>query len=90
MLIERAALTNKRILEAEAADAPDDVNDTEPGVRTYGSLIAWNTADQLAALGILHIILALILVSGRVISDSACAILSLTPFYSLPIREEAS
>ncbi|KAI9432402.1 MAGE-domain-containing protein [Lactarius indigo] len=68
-LIERAALTNKRIFEVEAADAPDDVADAEPGTRTYGSLIAWNSADQLAALGILYVILALILVSGKVISD---------------------
>ncbi|KAH9054702.1 MAGE-domain-containing protein [Lactarius vividus] len=68
-LIERAALTNKRIFEVEAADAPDDVASAEPGTRTYGSLIAWNSADQLAALGILYVILALILVSGKVISD---------------------
>jgi hypothetical protein len=33
MFIERAALM--RILEAEAADVPNDVNDTEPGMRTY-------------------------------------------------------
>jgi hypothetical protein len=32
MLIECAALTNKHILEAEAADSPDDVNDTESGI----------------------------------------------------------
>src|SRR6266702_1877447 len=70
-LIERAALTNKRIFEVEAADAPDDVDDAEPGTRTYGSLIAWNSADQLSALGILYVILALILVNGKVISDSA-------------------
>ncbi|KAF8465443.1 MAGE-domain-containing protein [Russula ochroleuca] len=68
-LIERAALTNKRILEAEAAEAPDDVDGAEHGVRTYGTLIAWNNADQLSALGILHVILALVLVSGKVISD---------------------
>ena len=30
-LIERVALTNKRILEAEAADAPDDGNSAEHG-----------------------------------------------------------
>lgn len=90
MLIERVALTNKRFLEVEASDAPDNDNDTEPGVRTYSGLIAWNTADQLAALGILHVIFVLILVSGRVISDSACAILSLTSLYPLPICEEAS
>jgi hypothetical protein len=69
-LIERASATNKRILEVEAADAPDDVDDAEPGARTYGSLIAWNGADQLATLGILYVILALILVSGKVITDS--------------------
>jgi hypothetical protein len=70
-LIERAALTNKRLLEAEAADTPDEVDGAEHGVRTYGTLIAWNNADQLSALGILHVILALVLVSGKVISDSA-------------------
>ena len=70
VLIERASATNKRILEVEAADAPDDVDDAEPGARTYGSLIAWNGADQLATLGILYVILALILVSGKVITDS--------------------
>jgi hypothetical protein len=37
--IERAALMNKQILEAQAADSLDDVNDTEPGVCTYGSLV---------------------------------------------------
>jgi hypothetical protein len=63
-------MTNKRILEVEAAEAPDDVNGTEPGMRSYGSLIAWNNADQLSALGILHVVLALILVSGKVINDS--------------------
>jgi hypothetical protein len=69
-LIERAAQTNKRIFEVEAANAPDKVDDAKPGVRTYGSLIAWNSSDQLAALGSLHMILVLILVSGKVISDS--------------------
>ncbi|KAI0295323.1 MAGE family-domain-containing protein, partial [Multifurca ochricompacta] len=69
VLIERAALTNKPIIESEAAEMPDDVDDTEPGARTYGSLIAWNSSDQLAALGILHVILTLILVNGKVISD---------------------
>ena len=67
----RTTLTNKRILELEAAEAPDDVDGAEPGMRTYGSLIAWNSADQLSTLGILHVVLALILVSGKVISASA-------------------
>jgi len=71
VLIERTTLTNKRILELEAAEAPDYVDGAEPGIRTYGSLIAWNSADQLSTLGILHVVLALILVSGKVISTSA-------------------
>lgn len=37
--------------------------------RNYGSIISWSTADQLAALGLLHVILALILVNGRSISE---------------------
>ncbi|KAI9461517.1 MAGE-domain-containing protein [Russula earlei] len=69
VLIERASLTNKRILEAETADAPDDVDGAEPGIRTYGCLIAWNSSDQFSALGIMHVVLALILVSGKVIND---------------------
>jgi melanoma-associated antigen len=73
-------MANKRILEAEAADAPDDVDGAEHGVRTYGSIIAWNSADQLSALGILHVILALILVSGKIITDSASLILLFVPF----------
>ena len=35
VLIERASATNKFILEVEVADSPDDVDDVEPGVRTY-------------------------------------------------------
>ena len=77
VLIERTTLTNKRILEVEAAEVPDDVDGAEPDMRTYGSLIAWNSADQLPTLGILHVVLALILVSGKVISDSA----ALVPFH---------
>ena len=86
VLIERTTSTNKRILEAEAAEAPDDVDGTDPGMRTYGCLIAWNSADQLSALGILHVILALILVSGKIISDSATPspfLLRFSPFSHL-------
>ena len=82
VLIERTTLTNKRILELEAAEAPDYVDGAEPGIRTYGSLIAWNSADQLPTLGILHVVLALILVSGKVISDSAALVRFHPPFPS--------
>jgi melanoma-associated antigen len=70
-------MVNKRILEAEAADTLDDADGVEHGVHTYGTLIAWDSADQLflSALGVLHVSLTLVLMSGKVISDSTFPIL---------------
>lgn len=77
LIIEYAALTDEQILEEEAADAPDDDDDEDVfGIRTYGSIIAWSNTDQLGSIGVLYVVLTLILVSGRVMTDS-------TP-YSLP------
>lgn len=72
LLIELAAQTDENILEMEAADAPstDEEDENDFGPRYYGSIISWSTADQLGPTGVLYIILALILVSGRVMSDS--------------------
>lgn len=71
LIIEHAALTDEKILEEEAVDAPDDDDDDDGvGFRTYGSIISWNQADQLGSIGILYIVLTLILVSGRVITES--------------------
>jgi melanoma-associated antigen len=66
-----AAQTEEAILEAEAALVPSDDEDdeSESGPSYYGSIISWSTADQLGPTGVLYIILALILVSGRVMSD---------------------
>ncbi|KAG9316784.1 MAGE-domain-containing protein [Chiua virens] len=58
-IIEQAALTDEHLLEEELVEGLDDDDDEMP--RNYGSVIAWSTADQLAALGLLHVILALIL-----------------------------
>ncbi|KAG6885808.1 hypothetical protein C0993_009568 [Termitomyces sp. T159_Od127] len=69
-IIEHAALTDERILEEETADAPPEDDEDEIYTQHYGCLISWSSADQLGALGILYTILALILVSGRVISDA--------------------
>lgn len=70
LIIELAALTDEHILEEEAVDAPSDDDDDDMfGPRSYGSIISWSTADQLGPIGVLYIILALILVSGRVMSD---------------------
>ncbi|VDB83147.1 unnamed protein product [Peniophora sp. CBMAI 1063] len=68
-LIELAAHTDAAVLEAEMADAPDVTDEGEVGARSYGSILAWNTGDHLAALGVMHVVLALILVNGKVVSD---------------------
>ncbi|KIJ90175.1 hypothetical protein K443DRAFT_686926 [Laccaria amethystina LaAM-08-1] len=75
LIIERAGLTDEQILEQELADTPFDdsddeddngADDDERRPRPYGSLISWSITNEL---GILHVILALILVSGRVMTD---------------------
>nr|GAT52227.1 predicted protein [Mycena chlorophos] len=69
-LIEAMAATDEDILEVEAEDAPsEDDDDDEYTAKSYGNMLAWSKADQLAPLGILYVILALILVSGRVVGD---------------------
>ncbi|KAJ7186488.1 MAGE family-domain-containing protein [Mycena filopes] len=69
-IIAQAAVTHEDILEEEAADAPsDDEDDDSAGSVTYGSIISWSNADHVGALGILYVVLALILVSGRVMGD---------------------
>ncbi|KAK0189970.1 MAGE family-domain-containing protein [Armillaria mellea] len=70
-IIEEAAQVSEKILEEEALEeAENDDNDDERGTRSYGSLISWSHTDQISSVGILYIILALILVSGRVLSDA--------------------
>ncbi|KAI0033586.1 MAGE family-domain-containing protein [Vararia minispora EC-137] len=68
-LITVAAQTDRVIMSEELDIAPAPPDD-EVGARSYGSIIAWNAGDALSALGILHVMLALILVNGRVISDA--------------------
>jgi hypothetical protein len=74
LIIEHAALTDEHLLDIETADAPDedevDSDDEAFGSHHYGSIISWSKADQLGSLGIQYVILALIMVNGRVISDS--------------------
>jgi len=70
LIIEYAALTDEQILEEEAADTLDDDDEDGFGLRTYGSIISWSNADQLGSIGVLYVVLTLILVSGRVMTDS--------------------
>ena len=54
--------------EGDFEDDEDD--DAERVPKYYGSLISWTKGDQLGAIGVLYVILALVLVNGRVMTDS--------------------
>jgi hypothetical protein len=72
VIVEFAALTEENILEEESTDDPDDFDPDNPsGTRSYGSIIAWSRSDQLGLIGLLYVILALILVSGKVMSEGS-------------------
>ncbi|KAL0953796.1 hypothetical protein HGRIS_004980 [Hohenbuehelia grisea] len=72
IIIEESLQTDEKILEEEMADAPsdDDDDDDAASSRSYGSIIAWNSTDHLAPIGFGYVVLALILVSGRVLGDN--------------------
>ena len=59
------------LFNADEADylEDDDEDDAERVPKYYGSLISWTKGDQLGAVGVLYVILALVLVNGRIISD---------------------
>lgn len=74
-LIEAAAQTDEQIHEEEAKEAPSDDEDdafSEGGYtpRYYGSIISWSRSEQPGPIGIIYVVLAIILVNGRVIPDS--------------------
>ena len=68
IILDYAALTDQEIYEQEIEDLPEGADDET--LVMYGSIISWSDSDQLGSLGILYVVLALILVSGRVIADS--------------------
>ena len=53
----------------------DDEDDAERVPKYYGSLISWTKGDQLGAVGVLYVILALVLVNGRIMTDGKCTFL---------------
>ncbi|KAL1662948.1 MAGE family-domain-containing protein [Schizophyllum commune] len=69
LIIEYAALSDSQIIEQEAAEMPSDDEDDDAAAKRYGSIISWSQCDQLGAIGITYVILALILGSGRVMND---------------------
>jgi hypothetical protein len=62
-LIRLASIPDEDIRTQELADA---VNDELP---VSGTILAWQTSDQMASYGTLYVILSLILVNGKTIAD---------------------
>ncbi|KAI0764243.1 MAGE family-domain-containing protein [Trametes elegans] len=98
LLIEKACSPDAEIRELEQAenlDANEEFaqDDNPVGTRSTGSIFAWHHADQLASVGILYTILALILVEGRVINDndlrSILKRLQLPPSAAVPLSSQA-
>ncbi|TFK80919.1 MAGE-domain-containing protein [Polyporus arcularius HHB13444] len=98
-LIELACSPDADIRELEQKENRDDnqefAEDDNPiGTRSTGSIFAWQNADQLPSIGILYVILALILVEGRVISDNDLRAilkrLQLPPSAPIPLSSQAS
>ena len=57
------------IKTAEVESLADELDDEERH-RVSGCILAWESGDQLSAIGLLHVVLSVILVNGKVISDS--------------------
>ncbi|TBU23684.1 hypothetical protein BD311DRAFT_768055 [Dichomitus squalens] len=77
-LIEQACAPDAEIREIEQKEHVDEneefaEDDNPVGQRSTGSIFSWHASDQLAATGILYVVLALILVEGRVVSDGTYA-----------------
>lgn len=65
----------KAVEQQPDSDEDDDPDDSAVKSANTGAIVAWQNADQLSAIGILYVVLALVLVHGRAISDGACCFL---------------
>ncbi|KAI0791274.1 MAGE family-domain-containing protein [Abortiporus biennis] len=79
-LIEQATIPDKDILKSEQEEGfgfgDEDDEDSQAASRATGSLFAWQSSDQVGNIGILYVILALILVNGRSMTDAdLCSLL---------------
>ena len=74
-LIKLACLHDRDISNQEREDGmPEDL--------VSGSILSWQTADQIASYGILFVILSLILVHGKAIPDSTYSLCHCFTLYS--------
>lgn len=84
MYIVRSTLDPSLIKLACVPDLDISNQEREDGIPedlVSGSIVSWQTADQIASYGILFVILSLILVHGKTIPDSTYP--PYTPFYTL-------
>lgn len=59
------------LLEQSERGPNDDIDDDYEGTSpSTGAIFSWQSSDQLGCVGVLHVILALILVNGKAILDS--------------------
>jgi hypothetical protein len=74
-LIKLACLPDRDISNQEKEDGmPEDL--------VSGSILSWQTADQIASYGILFVILSLILVHGKTIPDSTYSLYTCFTLYN--------
>lgn len=64
----------------DASDGGEDYDDSFLRSDNIGAILAWQSADHLSAIGILYVVLALVLVHGRNISDSTFSVRLLPVF----------
>ncbi|KAH8105337.1 MAGE-domain-containing protein [Cristinia sonorae] len=98
-LIQAAVARDDELLQVEQAEklvASDDEVEYDNTLGTYstGSIFAWHSSDQLGSIGILYVILALILVNGRSLSDNTLRAnlktLRLLPTTYVPVSNQAT
>ncbi|TBU37383.1 MAGE family-domain-containing protein [Dichomitus squalens] len=97
--MELACAPDAEIREIEQKEHVDEneefaEDDNPVGQRSTGSIFSWHASDQLAATGILYVVLALILVEGRVVSDGDLRAmlkrLQLPASASVPLNSQAT
>ncbi|TCD60987.1 hypothetical protein EIP91_009177 [Steccherinum ochraceum] len=98
-LIEAANQQDGELFAVEQGEklvsSDDEVEqDNAVGTRSVGSIFAWHSGDQLGSIGILYVILALILVNGRNMSDNQLRAnmktLNLVPTASVPFSNQST
>ncbi|KZT64689.1 MAGE-domain-containing protein [Daedalea quercina L-15889] len=68
--LRRLESTRPNIANEDLADLYDIEDEDESAAWSTGSILAWDRSDEVANVGLLHLILSFILVEGRVVRDN--------------------